>query len=261
MNKNCIYIHRNKINNKIYVGKTKNIKERWSRNGERYSGCSYFYSAIQKYGWNNFEHIVIEENIDNQHIDEREQYWIQYYNSNNKEYGYNLTTGGDGGELNLETRKKMSQSRKNYLDKSNIKKPVICLETGEIFSSAHEIEKEKGILHTQINACCLHYKSSYTAQGFHWVYLEEMPDWSKEIAIQKIQEIESLRGGTPLEKEKAYIARVSARGKQVYCITNNTTYLSVREAGRALNIDSSSISRVCLGKQKSTKGYKFRFLD
>ena len=57
-----IYLHRNKINNKVYIGQTiQSPEERW-KNGNGYKGCYYFYNAIQKYGWDNFEHIILEQN-------------------------------------------------------------------------------------------------------------------------------------------------------------------------------------------------------
>ena len=263
MNKKyCVYMHKNLINGKIYIGQSNNVKDRWSRNGERYKGCSHFYAAIQKYGWNNFEHIILEDNISLQEIEKKEKYWIAQYQSNLKEKGYNLTEGGETGCLSEETKQKMSKSRLKYLDMNpEIRKPVICLETGEIFSSAHEVEKIKGILHTQISACCCHYKSAFTAYGFHWVFQEELPIWTKELADKKIKEIENLRGGSEEDKQKAYIAKVTAKGKKVYCIENQKIYLSAREAGRELSIDGSTISKICRGLRKSANGYHFKYLE
>ena len=75
------------------------------------------------------------------------------------------------------------------------------------------------------------------------------------MAQLKIQEIESFRGGSEEDKQKAYIARVTAKGKKVLCIELNKIFLSAREASRELNIDSSRISKVCRGQAKSAGGY------
>ena len=141
----------------------------------------------------------------------------------------------------------MSESRIKYIDKNNIRKPVVCLETGEIFNSAREVEKEKGILNTQISACCLHYKSAYTAHGCHWVFTEEMPLWTKEKAEEKIKEIEKLRGGTEKDKEKAYLARVTSKGKKIICLETQEIFLSIREASRKMKLSNSAISKNCRG--------------
>ena len=63
MNNWTVYMHLNKVNKKYYFGITKQALERRFRNGEGYTHCPRFYHAIQKYGWENFDHIVIKENI------------------------------------------------------------------------------------------------------------------------------------------------------------------------------------------------------
>lgn len=48
-------MHKNKINNKVYIGQThQTLKERWGKNGSGYRTSPHFYHAIQKYGWDNF---------------------------------------------------------------------------------------------------------------------------------------------------------------------------------------------------------------
>ena len=74
-----IYKHTNKINGLSYIGQTsQKAEERW-RDGKGYIGSSYFFNAILKYGWDNFSHEIIEDNIQTQKLaNEREQYWIFY---------------------------------------------------------------------------------------------------------------------------------------------------------------------------------------
>ena len=99
------YIYKivNDINDKIYIGKTiSTIEKRWSqhkydyqnRNGEKRP----LYEAMRKHGIENF-HIEKIEECSNDIVEEREKYWIKYYNSyigftNSK--GYNATLGGEG---------------------------------------------------------------------------------------------------------------------------------------------------------------------
>lgn len=69
--KYCVYYHRNSINGKYYIGQTgQRVEIRWA-NGRGYAGCTYFNKAIEKYGWDCFEHVVIESGLSKQEADER----------------------------------------------------------------------------------------------------------------------------------------------------------------------------------------------
>ena len=59
-----IYCHKNKINNMCYIGQTcrKYVKTRWNL-GKGYWCSTKFYNAIKKYGWDNFEHIILYTNL------------------------------------------------------------------------------------------------------------------------------------------------------------------------------------------------------
>lgn len=111
-----IYKHINKINGKIYIGQTNQDPERrWRPDGSGYKDSPKFWQAILKYGWNNFDHEIIEI-VDNSDLaNKQEIYWIAYYDTyDNDEKGYNMTPGGDNymTELwqNPEYREKMCKS-------------------------------------------------------------------------------------------------------------------------------------------------------
>jgi group I intron endonuclease len=97
-----VYIHRNKINNKCYVGITcQTVHERW-RNGDGYliKNNNGQYSqpkiarAIKKYGWDNFEHIIWAENLSHDEACHIEKLLIAIWDTINN--GYNITKGGEG---------------------------------------------------------------------------------------------------------------------------------------------------------------------
>lgn len=90
-----IYKALNKINGKIYVGQTvKKLSQRIYQH--LYSKNGAFPKALRKYGKDNFMIECVENCLSKEELDDREKYWINYYRSNNRENGYNLTNGGDG---------------------------------------------------------------------------------------------------------------------------------------------------------------------
>lgn len=90
--KYSVYVHINKNdNNKAYVGISKNPKKRWA-GGKGYSGQPKFYYAIQKYGWENFKHIILFDNLTLEEAWSKEKEYIKRYDSIND--GYNVHEGG-----------------------------------------------------------------------------------------------------------------------------------------------------------------------
>lgn len=110
-----VYIHINKINNKKYIGITSenDPNKRW-KNGLGYKK-QIFYNAIQKYGWNNFQHKILYQNLTEMEAKQKEVELIAFYKTNNNLYGYNQTRGGDAvPEKNIKLKLKISQTLKNY---------------------------------------------------------------------------------------------------------------------------------------------------
>ncbi len=124
----CIYVIRNLVNNKVYVGQTKNFVIRKAQHlySSRRGLSRPLYSAIRKYGEENFIFEVLEE-CDDVTINEREQHWVTHFDSFNPEKGYNLTSGGQryfshsavvrekmmGHPVSDETRRKIGKANKN----------------------------------------------------------------------------------------------------------------------------------------------------
>ena len=184
MNNYCIYIHTNLKNGKVYIGQTNDIERRWNDNGIKYRRSPRFWSAIQHYGWNYFSHEILENNLTKEKANEREQYYIKLYDATNLEKGYNLTSGGTGGNTHqywseerkqqysnnckkenerrikeTDWKEKLSQAQKQRWKKEketgqlrNIpkgkthpySKPVICLETNQYFDSCADAVESLG---------------------------------------------------------------------------------------------------------------------
>lgn len=199
--KYIIYCHTSP-DGKKYIGQTKekNPNERW-QNGKGYSGCIVFFDAIVKYGWINFKHEILEYNLNKEEAYEKEAYYISYFNTTNFNYGYNIKLGGNksrmtdyikqkiskankGRIVSEETRKKISlnnkrgfigrhhtEETKEAIRNKKESKKVMCIETGIIYKSIREVEREFEISHISISRCCRGVNK--TAGGYHWKFIEK----------------------------------------------------------------------------------------
>lgn len=177
-----IYIHKNLINNKVYVGQTKQIPEKRWNYGYGYKSQPYFYNAIKKYGWQNFEHTILENDISSQEeANKKERYWIKFYNSANPNYGYNISMGGvDLKQLNRAHEGWKRWKENNSVQfKSNVKKmqnarikqcsiAVKNIELNKIYYSSGEASRQTGADQSGIIKCCK--MKQKTAGGYHWEY-------------------------------------------------------------------------------------------
>ena len=161
-------------NGKRYYGITgqKSVKQRWQC-GRGYSNNQYFANAINKYGWENIEHIILHEGLDEDEAKELEQYMIQWYDTANRAYGYNISLGGDGSNHSEETKQKISESHKGIYHTEEAKKKmskakkgkyigtknprarnVICITTNRVFATIIDGANCYNINRRLISACC-----------------------------------------------------------------------------------------------------------
>lgn len=90
-----VYVHINKLNNKRYVGVTSKpkVEHRWN-SGRGYKENTHFYAAIQKYGCDMFDHIILYDGLSEEEAKNTEQYLISLWSTMDNKYGYNMTLGG-----------------------------------------------------------------------------------------------------------------------------------------------------------------------
>jgi group I intron endonuclease len=112
-----IYKITNKINNKVYIGQTtQSLKKRFQVHcgiATRNYGISYINRSICKHGKENFIIDEIDSAANIEELNEKEKYWISFYNSTNPEFGYNLMSGGNNSKHSEETKKLISEKKKN----------------------------------------------------------------------------------------------------------------------------------------------------
>lgn len=141
-----IYKITNIINGKIYIGQTsKSIKERMYMHINKsehkiYREKQAIDMAIYKYGIENFIIEQIDTANNKGELSQKEKYWISFYNSNNNKIGYNLTSGGEGGDTYAnKTPKEMDKirlkiSKANTGRTNGMARPIkiVNVETNEI---------------------------------------------------------------------------------------------------------------------------------
>lgn len=276
-----IYKATNKINGKVYIGQTEKTlehrKEVHHRDSERMD--TYFYRAIRKYGWENFKWEVIDDSATTrEELNALEQYYIAKYQSfDNKEKGYNSTSGGEYGyQVTHEQRearsfrvqgdknpfsnnqgvfswkgKKFSPEHKKHISESLkgrpapwakggnswCAKPIVNLMTLKQYPSIQDASRAEGITADAIGNN-LHSKTEY-CKGCKWAYLEDIKD------------VSSL---APLPRK---MSRVSYK---IFCPETNVVYQSLAEANKHFHFATKVIKECCVGKRESYQGYHFQFL-
>lgn len=186
----CVYIHTNKINGKMYVGQTvygDEPNKRW-RNGDGYKSHIYFWKAIQKYGWDGFDHEIIAGKLTKEEADNFERLLIDKLQTYNNNFGYNLTLGGDGicGYHHTEAAKDKignaaigrnvgmlrSEETRQKIRESSHKKVVVQKDmSGNVirqYDSLSRASRETGTNLGNISSCC-HLRVP-VAGGFIWEF-------------------------------------------------------------------------------------------
>ena len=220
-----LYCFTNTINSKRYVGITSNIQRRYNQHKSGRNRCPVFSSAIKKYGFENFEFVVIKENLTCEEAKLLEKEFIKNFNSMVPN-GYNRTEGGDASvKHNEESRRKISESNKNYL-----------LNHPHVRTGRKHSEETKKLLSE------LALKRTNRPRGVdHWHYGKRPND----ATIEKMK-IQNSLGNNPF-------------AKKVIDLNTNVIYSCINEAKQVYGVSHSMISMICSGKRKSSK-YNFMYL-
>ena len=217
-----VYQHKNKINGKVYIGITsQKLERRWGSQGCNYKSSPHFYSAIQKYGWDNFEHNILFTDLTKEQACLKEQELIKEYNSMNREFGYNSTSGGDIFTMNEETKQKISQA-------------MIGNQNG-LGHSCSEEKKEK-------------ISNAQKGRKFTEEHKQKLSEAAKNRHV-------------PCSEEKKQILKEKSHKKSVYCEELDKIFESVQECSRQLGIPATNISKLCNGRGKTLKGYHLRYYN
>ena len=223
---------------KRYIGLTRQpVERRWQR-GAGYADNPYFYKAIKKYGWDSIQHNILAENLTAEEAARMEVDVIRQYQSDNREYGYNITEGGN-----------VIYGASQKIGSANHKSAAILRidpQTGETvrYESMNLAAKELGISRQGIGKATRGACGSVTYKGFLWQYAD------KEFAKPKRQP----KGRPP---ETAF--------KPVYLLDENQEpvcrYDSLQLAAMENNCSYVGISKCCTGKLKTYHGRRWCYAN
>ena len=220
----CVYCHTNKINGKKYFGITsKKPEKRWGKNGNEYSVKAHpvFGKAIKKYGWDNFEHKILFENLSKEQACKKEVELIALYKTNctkynNPTFGYNMSDGGESGSAGMvwsdEARQRLSKILTGRIVSDETRQKIKEIRTGVPLSEYHRQRLSES-----------HMGNTSPRKG---VSLND--DTKSKISQSK---------------------RDQHNGFSIYCIELSQIFYSSQDANRQTNIDASAIIKCCRGKQ------------
>lgn len=276
-------------NGKKYVGVTSQKPEnRWLLNGIGYKGQPFMWKAIQKYGWDNVEHKILETGLIEEEAFQKEVDLINQLNLTDSKYGYNISEGGK----NISNRK------------------IICLSTLEVFSSKVAACDKYGIAIRTFTRYLKKYRGDpnhYCGKSNNirliWDYYEKDKTYNKVIYagptsqiinLSTLQIFEDVKEASRVyncsianfrnhfkgknkycgldkdgngmiwekyDKTKTYSKRIFPKDKirelytrnctPVICLNTLKVYPTIAAASEAYGIDKTHIGSVCLGKRYS----------
>jgi len=254
-----VYMH-TAPSGKMYIGITcQTVKQRW-RNGKGYKTNQPFYNAIQKYGWNNIKHEIIEENLTHDEACELERKLIAKYDTTNKQKGYNVCFGGEDGWVGVhhteETKRKISEAkkgktyRKGYHLSEETKKKISESHKGKYRGAPVPPKKPKPYIRKRNNKIVISHPRQYDKNG-KIIFSEEHK--------QKISQ--ALKGIERSDEVRKRMSEAQVKTKKpVRCIDTGEVFESQTEAMKKLGIDKILIGRTCKGKNKTAKGLRFEYV-
>ena len=260
----CVYIHINKINGKMYVGQTiygDNPNRRWE-NGEKYKGSPSFYSAIQKYGWDNFDHEIIASKLTKIEADNFEKTLIKELKTQSKKYGYNICDGGNtnnsmnGRRLSEEIKQKIRETK---IGENNPMYGIsLCSEKNGMYGKHHSKETREKL------------RQIFSGEG--------NPNYGKQMSEKQKQKISESRKGkysgensymygkmhsyeTRKKIGEAHRGGKAVNAKPVVQLDDYDNFIKewdcMATAWKTLGICRVSIANCLKGKQKHAGGYRW----
>lgn len=250
---------------KVYIGQTTNtienrFKEHWkqARNGT----VSHLYNAMRKYGVKNFSIEEIEK-CNNEQLNEKEIYWINYFDSYNS--GYNMTIGGDG-----RTKYNYKEIADKYLELQSEKETAQYFNCSKVIvqkaCQCYNIEIKRGLSEDYWNSEKGQKHKEQTRQlGLaskgRVVSEKTRKKQSEAKKGMYIGEKNPMYGKKFTEEHRKKMSQNSAWAKKVICVETGEVYSSALQASKAVGLKSSAgLSKCCNGERKTAGGFHWMYV-
>jgi group I intron endonuclease len=259
----CVYIHTSPSGKK-YVGITcKNPEYRWNH-GRGYWQNKHFTSAIQKYGWDSFSHEIVSDDLSKEDACLMEQRLIRLHRTQNREYGYNKSSGGElsGLGVTMSPEQKAEIGRRFRGENNHNYGKHLSAETKRKLRESHLGRKHSEETKQKM-------RDSHKNQVF-------TPEWRKHLS-------DAMKGKTLDENHKARLSETtkalwetpeyraklveahsganSYKARRVLCVETGEIFECIKFACEKHGVHSSAVSNVCRGKLKTTGGYHWEYVD
>ena len=240
MNDYCVYKHTSP-SGKVYIGITcQKTYRRWGSRGQGYSGSKHFWKAIQKYGWENITHEILYTNLSEVDAKNMEIKLIEEYNSNDEQYGYNITSGGGGASgykqsaEHIQKRMLKTSEKRRGKPLSDLHRLKIKNNNAKYWSGKPRSEETKR-------------KISESLKG------RRIP---KEVIEKRTETYR--KNHPPKEKPKSHyrkpVVQLNMHDETIVAI-----YPSAKEASLKTGASCQDIWSCMNGRQKTAKGFKWKY--
>lgn len=232
-----IYIIKNIVNGKVYVGQSVDIYTRWYNHKHDLINNVHYNTHLQaswnKYGEASFEFSIIKT-CDQNDLDALEVEYISLYNSCDSKFGYNMSHGGSGGGIpNDEVRAKLSI--------------VNIGENNPMFGKHHTAETKKKISEAKIgDKNAMYGKRGELSPNYGRKHTDEFRELQS-----KIQKGKKMSEEARIKQSISKTGQNNPRSKAVYCIELDEYFWGAQDVQNKYNISRCSVANCCKGKQKS----------
>lgn len=275
-------------NGKAYIGITskKDLVRRTGCDGQGYKNNKHLWSAIKKYGWDNFEHEVLFEGLTKEEACNIEKMLIALYRSHDPKYGYNTSLGGEGFLMTEEQRQRLSERLKETWQNPEYRKRQ-SEQSRRMWDKEGYREKMSGENHWNYG----HNRSEETRRKISETRKERhipSPTLGKHLSEETRRKISEKHKGTHRKlsstacenirkaklgknnpnygkpmTEATKAALLATHCRQCERIKDGIIerYSSIKEASDKTGICASNIQRACAGKRYSAGGFEWKYAE